>query len=569
MTKPIDFERNPPSGTATRHPALDDKSPGFAGRVKESIEIMLGRRGSVWDRVMTFRDAWDLGLLQRTPAARAASGAGTGGAGSGVSDDGTPVIGNKTIGQYIADQFDKELRSSRLFKDLTRKIGSLEELEAYPAELRQLLSSSLDQVARERQADIVYRDHKIQTLQMSMASSVKEVTAAVAEAQAGVRHVDFAYATKTEALASSITTVTARLNNAGGTGVTVEQKFIAQTSDISGLYGQYTLKIDVNGKISGFGLASTSTASLFSINADRFAIYNGSSDIVLFSVSGSQIEMNTNVVVKGGINIAGGNFQVTQSTGAVIAYNFVGVNSQFSNTSNGSLPAIQATANALGTGAVAIDAQSSSSNSNSHGLRGRNTSFGRSGIVGVANGSHAFYAENGTYGPFTGSHDALIPSGAAIEPGDILVDVDCVGRKGFSDSIFIAAISSMPNDRRAAGVFVCSEGPLSNNQPAAMMEGVTDTPGGIMPIMSGAYYDLANTHDYVIYNGVGEGQVNVCGEGGDIVAGDLIVTSSMPGKGMKQSDDIVRSYTVARARESVTFTSPDEVKTVACIYLCG
>lgn len=43
---------------------------------------------------------------------------------------------------------------------------------------------------------------------------------------------------------------------------------------INGLYGQYTLKIDVGGRISGFGLASTPYASAFNIRADRFYISN-------------------------------------------------------------------------------------------------------------------------------------------------------------------------------------------------------------------------------------------------------------------------------------------------------
>ena len=46
-------------------------------------------------------------------------------------------------------------------------------------------------------------------------------------------------------------------------------------------------------------------------------------------------------------------------------------------------------------------------------------------------------------------------------------------------------------------------------------------------------------------------------------------SAGVPGKGMRQSDDIVRSYTVAKAREDVTFSDPTEVKMVACIYLCG
>jgi hypothetical protein len=73
----------------------------------------------------------------------------------------------------------------------------------------------------------------------------------------------------------------------------------------------------------------------------------------------------------------------------------------------------------------------------------------------------------------------------------------------------------------------------------------------------------------VLINALGEGQLNVCGENGNIEAGDLIVTSSMPGKGMRQDDELVRNYTVAKARESVVFDSPGQVKMIACTYLCG
>ena len=84
------------------------------------------------------------------------------------------------------------------------------------------------------------------------------------------------------------------------------------------------------------------------------------------------------------------------------------------------------------------------------------------------------------------------------------------------------------------------------------------------------YYEPdCQLYNIMAVNALGEGQINVCGEGGDIQAGDLIVTSSTPGKGMKQADDIVRAITVAKARESVTFSSPTEIKQIACIYLCG
>ena len=75
-------------------------------------------------------------------------------------------------------------------------------------------------------------------------------------------------------LASSTNAVSARLNNIGG--VTLEQNLSASASTTGGLSAQYTVKIDANGHMSGFGLASTvvngTPSSAFIIRADKFAI---------------------------------------------------------------------------------------------------------------------------------------------------------------------------------------------------------------------------------------------------------------------------------------------------------
>ena len=180
--------------------------------------------------------------------------------------------------------------------------------------------------------------------------------------------------------------------------------------------------------------------------------------------------------------------------------------------------------------------------------------------VTAANGSFAGYAAAGPWGPFTGAHDGLIAIGTDIDNGDIVIDSEIVVTK-ITDSLTIVTKSTVPNQTGAIGIFV-SQRPLLAGVPAALMTGgVIDNP---------AYVDtLAQTYNNTVINGVGEGAVNVCGEGGDIQIGDLIVTSSTAGKGMKQSDNIVRSCTVAKARESVTFATPDEVKLIACIYVCG
>jgi hypothetical protein len=50
----------------------------------------------------------------------------------------------------------------------------------------------------------------------------------------------------------------------------------------------------------------------------------------------------------------------------------------------------------------------------------------------------------------------------------------------------------------------------------------------------------------VIVNSVGEGAILVCNINGNLVNGDLISSSEVPGLGMKQNDDIIRSFTVAK-----------------------
>jgi hypothetical protein len=156
-------------------------------------------------------------------------------------------------------------------------------------------------------------------------------------------------------------------------------------------------------------------------------------------------------------------------------------------------------------------------------------------------------------------------------PGDILIDHSIVVST-ISDSFGEVAISASANQAAAIGVLQKRKGgwilpPAFINRPAtkaAQAVGVKVDP--VLIADPSVYHD---DYDLVDINAVGEGAINVCGENGDISKGDLIVTSSIPGKGLKQADDIVRSYTVAKAREDVTFDSPTQVKMVACIYLCG
>lgn len=195
------------------------------------------------------------------------------------------------------------------------------------------------------------------------------------------------------------------------------------------------------------------------------------------------------------------------------------------------------------------------------GLRGICEETNGKGVVGLG-ATWDFYANGGgsNYGPFTGSHDALILKGTSFEPGDIICDISVVNRRSVSSAITIVDVSDSAN-RPAVGIAVQSHELTIDTTPAALRS----ADGAPLPLAT----QYTATHDVVIVNGVGEGMVNVCGEGGDIAIGDLIVTSSMQGKGMRQTDGIVRNTTVAKSREAVAFSSQTEVKQISCIYLCG
>lgn len=174
----------------------------------------------------------------------------------------------------------------------------------------------------------------------------------------------------------------------------------------------------------------------------------------------------------------------------------------------------------------------------------------------------------GTISPFTGMHDGLMADTDTPAVGDILVDSSVAAKKDISNTLFVMASSSSTN-QSAIGIYAGDRG--ADYIPVAIAEHgeVATIHETGAPTVDSAHSSILTGRKVVVVNSLGEGQVNVCGEGGDIAAGDLIVTSSTAGKGMKQSDDILRGYTVAKARESITFANASDTGQIACIYLCG
>jgi hypothetical protein len=228
------------------------------------------------------------------------------------------------------------------------------------------------------------------------------------------------------------------------------------------------------------------------------------------------------------------------------------------------------------------------------------TQIGGYGIYGVGKRAivaygydYDFYASGpGTNGPFTGSHDALLPNTSLAVIGDIVYDTLVVYRRNISNTLTSVDISEAPKVKSVMGVLnnILSfyiTAPLQYNSlsdflyattvanlPATMYEDIyTNVSIDNWEDYAAAFIHYVNNYSYIIVNALGEGQINVVAEGGNIEAGDYICSSSTPGKGMKQDDDLLHNYTVAKAREDVTWTEEEiannVVKMIACTYHCG
>lgn len=202
-----------------------------------------------------------------------------------------------------------------------------------------------------------------------------------------------------------------------------------------------------------------------------------------------------------------------------------------------------------------------------HGARVTNSATGTKASVILAttfaNGNWSAYAETGNgYGPFTGAHDGFLAKHAASAIGDLVCDVRVLARKGISNTVTEVKVCDAVAMNSVVGVIAQRSAFDPNSLIASFIE-TANTSCNFLRRYCTEHFDR------LILNAVGDGQLNVCGRGGNLLPGDLICTSDLQGKGQRQADHIVRASTAAKVREAVTFSHPDEVKLVSCIYHCG
>ena len=114
-------------------------------------------------------------------------------------------------------------------------------------------------------------------------------------------------------LADSLNT---RLDGIEDNATAISEEVDTRRLETGELYGQYTVKIDQNGAVAGFGLASTTTGDVddpsfseFFVNADRFAVMPQTSEdvndaVVPFAVEGGRVYLDSAVIREASIESA-------------------------------------------------------------------------------------------------------------------------------------------------------------------------------------------------------------------------------------------------------------------------
>lgn len=174
---------------------------------------------------------------------------------------------------------------------------------------------------------------------------------------------------------------------------------------------------------------------------------------------------------------------------------------------------------------------------------------------------------DGGYLTFTGSHDTFTP----FRKEDIGKIVYSMGnyetefkdgvkynKISIMDSCPIVSLTTTENDKRVIGV-------LSQLRTQEFTDEITDVEYSnledkseyIQSAIDPTVYIKTTTTDIFnrgAYNAVGEGGIWVSNKNGNLENGDYITSSTIPGYGQRQNDDILRNYTVAKITCDCDFT---------------
>ena len=170
-----------------------------------------------------------------------------------------------------------------------------------------------------------------------------------------------------------------------------------------------------------------------------------------------------------------------------------------------------------------------------------------------------------SFASFTGVHKILLADGvSSIQPGMIVVSTGTVRKDDLIDTVVTVNTSNVAMNKTVYGIYShFEENKVSNSQQERIISAngeVVDNP----------LFEVKKVKTHYSAS-LGEGCILVCNINGNIENGDYITTSNIAGYGMKQDDDILHSYTVAKCTEDVEWGDSTDTQylLVGCTYHCG
>jgi len=176
-----------------------------------------------------------------------------------------------------------------------------------------------------------------------------------------------------------------------------------------------------------------------------------------------------------------------------------------------------------------------------HNGTGYNVSTSRIG-AGTSNTSGPYFVN------FTGQHRCFVDGIETLNIKDYeglivvsnnntYVTLDGENKISINESLPLVSLCTTPQSKKSFGV-------ISLKSDSIQLDDITKT-------------KLKESGDIrVEINSIGEGAIWVCDETGPLESGDYITTASVPGYGMKQADDILHNYTVAKMTMDCDFSNP-------------
>jgi len=180
---------------------------------------------------------------------------------------------------------------------------------------------------------------------------------------------------------------------------------------------------------------------------------------------------------------------------------------------------------------------------------------------------------------FTGQHSVILSNNTTTEVGKIVISLGNYNNfssgalknlPNMNEALPLVSYTNIKNDKRCFGV-------VSNATKVDRGTGVYTYNEG--PWSTQIASSIFKERCWV--NSIGEGAILVTDSNGNFENGDFITTSNDEGYGIRQDDDILHSYTVAKITEDMDFTDSARVvekmlngvvrKTclVGCTYHCG